>query len=81
MPSEIDEPPRMRPCPYERRMLPTLRGSNTASAPSVKRQAHELIDSLPESATREDVVYQVEVRASIEHGPIPTQDASLPWKT
>ncbi|HEY0681586.1 MAG TPA: hypothetical protein VGD45_04595 [Steroidobacter sp.] len=38
------------------------------SAPSLKRQAHELIDNLPESATWEDVAYEVELRASIERG-------------
>lgn len=43
-------------------------GSKTVSAPSTKRQAHELIDTLPESATWEDVAYEVELRASIERG-------------
>lgn len=42
--------------------------SNTVSAPSPKRAAHELIDNLPESATWEDVAYEVELRASIERG-------------
>ncbi|WP_331154091.1 hypothetical protein [Steroidobacter sp.] len=46
----------------------TQGGSNTVSAPSLKRQAHELIDNLPESATWEDVAYEVELRASIERG-------------
>lgn len=40
----------------------------TVSAPSTKRQAHELIDTLPDSATWEDVAYEVELRASIERG-------------
>lgn len=35
---------------------------------SAKRQAHELINNLPESATWEDVAYEVELRASIERG-------------
>jgi hypothetical protein len=43
-------------------------GSNTVSTPSTKRQAHELIDTLPESATWEDGAYEVELRASIERG-------------
>lgn len=43
-------------------------GSNTVSTQSAKRQAHELIDTLPESATWEDVAYEVELRASIERG-------------
>lgn len=38
------------------------------SMPSMKRLAHELIDNLPESATWEDVAYEVELRASIERG-------------
>jgi predicted transcriptional regulator len=38
------------------------------SVPSTKRQAHELIDKLPESATWEDVAYEIELRASIERG-------------
>jgi len=38
------------------------------STPHTKRQAHELIDALPDSATWEDVAYEVELRASIERG-------------
>ena len=34
--------------------------------PPTKRQAHELSDALSESATWEDVAYEVELRASIE---------------
>jgi hypothetical protein len=44
------------------------RGSSTVSTPFTKRQAHELIGNLPESATWEDVAYEVELRASIERG-------------
>lgn len=43
-------------------------GTTPVSAPSTKRQAHELIDTLPDSATWEDVAYEVELRASIERG-------------
>lgn len=34
----------------------------------LKQQAHALIDSLPESATWDDLAYEAELRASIEHG-------------
>jgi predicted transcriptional regulator len=34
----------------------------------IKRQAHELIDQLPEDATWQDMAYQIAVRASIERG-------------
>jgi hypothetical protein len=46
-----------------------LQGDTTpVKAPTTKRQAHELIDTLPDSATWEDVAYEVELRASIERG-------------
>jgi hypothetical protein len=48
--------------------IPSQRGPSTVSAPSTKRQAHDLIDALPDSATWEDVAYEVELRASIERG-------------
>lgn len=48
--------------------FPLHGGQNTVSVPFLKRQAHELIDNLPESATWEDVAYEVELRASIERG-------------
>lgn len=35
---------------------------------SVKQQAHELIDKLPEDATWRDVVYEMVVRREIELG-------------
>ena len=47
---------------------PSQRGPSTVSTPSTKREAHELIDALPDSATWEDVAYEVELRASIERG-------------
>lgn len=37
-------------------------------AQSLKQQAHALIDELPDSATRDDVVYEMAVRHSIEWG-------------
>jgi hypothetical protein len=37
-------------------------------AHSLKQQAHELIDRLPDTATWDDVVYEVAVRRSIERG-------------
>lgn len=38
------------------------------SAPSLKKQAHALIDKLPDSATWDDVAYEIELRASIDRG-------------
>jgi predicted transcriptional regulator len=38
------------------------------NTPPLKQQAHEMIDNLPESATWDDVAYEAELRASIEHG-------------
>jgi predicted transcriptional regulator len=35
---------------------------------SVKQQAHELIDKLPDSATWRDVIYEMVVRHEIELG-------------
>jgi predicted transcriptional regulator len=34
----------------------------------VKQQAHELIDSMDDTATWDEVAYRMEVRASIEQG-------------
>jgi predicted transcriptional regulator len=34
----------------------------------LKQQAHALVDSLPESATWEDLAYEAELRASIDRG-------------
>lgn len=39
-----------------------------SSAESVKQQAHELLDKLPESATWDDIVYELAVRRSTERG-------------
>jgi hypothetical protein len=50
------------------RTVPSQGGPSTVIPPSTKRQAHDLIDTLPESATWEDVAYEVELRASIERG-------------
>ena len=48
--------------------VPSHRDRTTVSSPPTKRQAHELIDALPDSATWDDVAYEVELRASIERG-------------
>ena len=36
--------------------------------PPLKQRAHELVDNLPESATWDDLAYEAEMRASVEHG-------------
>jgi hypothetical protein len=35
---------------------------------SIKEQAHQLLDNLPESATWEDVMYRIYVRQAVEAG-------------
>jgi hypothetical protein len=50
------------------RATPSPGGLSTVSNPSTKQQARELLDSLPDSATWEDVAYEVDLRASIERG-------------
>lgn len=35
---------------------------------NIKKQAHELIDKLPENFTWEDLMYQIYVRQSVEAG-------------
>jgi hypothetical protein len=35
---------------------------------SIKDQAHQLLDNLPESATWEDVMYRIYVRQAVEAG-------------
>lgn len=37
-------------------------------AESIKQQAHQLLDNLPDSATWEDVMHQIYVRQAIEAG-------------
>ena len=37
-------------------------------AQSVKQQAHQLLDNLPDSATWEDVMHRIYVRQAIEAG-------------
>ncbi|HEX7030869.1 MAG TPA: hypothetical protein VF254_09740 [Gammaproteobacteria bacterium] len=39
-----------------------------SSAESVKQKARELLDKLPDTATWDDVVYELAVRRSIERG-------------
>jgi len=38
------------------------------TAPTLKQKAHELIEQLPDTATWDDVVYEMAVRRSIERG-------------
>jgi hypothetical protein len=38
------------------------------NASTVKKQAHELIDELPDNATWDELAYRIAVRASIERG-------------
>ena len=40
----------------------------SASASNVKQLAHELVDQLPETATWDDVIYEIAVRREIEIG-------------
>lgn len=40
----------------------------STAAPSLKQQARQLIDQLPDTATWDDVVYEMAVRRSIERG-------------
>ncbi|MBC8430413.1 MAG: hypothetical protein H8D96_00690 [Desulfobacterales bacterium] len=35
---------------------------------SIKKQAHQLLDNLPDNATWEDVMYRIYVRQAIEAG-------------
>jgi hypothetical protein len=35
---------------------------------SIKQQAHQLLDNMPDSATWEDVMYRIYVRQAIEDG-------------
>lgn len=39
-----------------------------SAADTVKDKAHQLLDKLPDSATWDDVVYELAVRRSIERG-------------
>jgi predicted transcriptional regulator len=36
--------------------------------PPLKQQAHALIEKLPDTATWDDLAYEAELRASIDHG-------------
>jgi hypothetical protein len=56
------------PAPAYNPTVPSSGGPTAMSTPSTKRQAHDLIDALPDSATWEDLAYEVELRASIERG-------------
>lgn len=41
---------------------------NEPVSPSIKREAHALIDVLPDTATWDEVVYELAVRRAIELG-------------
>jgi hypothetical protein len=45
-----------------------LRAAEIEMAAVIKKDAHELIDRLPDSATWDDVIYQAYVRREIEAG-------------
>ena len=49
----------------------------SGNIPPLKQQAHALIDNLPASATWDDVAYEAELRASIEHGLLPNYLGSI----
>lgn len=40
----------------------------SATAPPLKKQAHALIDNLPDTATWDDLAYEADLRASVERG-------------
>ena len=40
----------------------------TMQTESIKAQAHQLVDNLPDSATWEDVMYRIYVRQAIDAG-------------
>lgn len=40
----------------------------STNASTVKKQAHELIDELPDNSTWDELAYRIAVRASIECG-------------
>jgi hypothetical protein len=43
-------------------------GDKLMQPQSIKEQAHQLLDNLPDSATWEDVMYRIYVRQAIEAG-------------
>jgi predicted transcriptional regulator len=48
--------------------MPPTHQAAAMETPSLKKQAHDLIDKLPDSATWDDVAYEIELRASVERG-------------
>lgn len=40
----------------------------SATVPPLKKQAHALIDNLPDTATWDDLAYEADLRASVERG-------------
>ena len=53
---------------------------NPMQAVNIKTSAHELIDQLPENVSWSELVYHIEVRASIERG-IEDADAGRTYTT
>jgi len=49
-------------------MFSIFLGGCDMSTTALKQQAHALIDNLPDTATWDDVVYELAVRRSIERG-------------
>jgi hypothetical protein len=43
-------------------------GDDAMRTETIKQKAHQLLDKLPDSATWEDLMYQIYVRQSIEAG-------------
>jgi predicted transcriptional regulator len=53
---------------FEGRIAASAHRRGLAVTSPLKQQAHALVDSLPESATWEDLAYEAELRASIDRG-------------
>jgi len=53
---------------FKGRIAASAHPRGLAMTSPLKQQAHALVDSLPESATWEDLAYEAELRASIDRG-------------
>ena len=49
-------------------MIPQNRGAPMSTDESVKAMAHDLVERLPESASWDDLMYEIYVRQAIEAG-------------
>jgi len=49
-------------------VIPQSRGAPMSTDESVKAKAHDLVDRLPESASWDDLMYEIYVRQAIEAG-------------